>query len=83
LAGPYRWFEGLYCLELPSQQSVSLVELLDPKEEGAIIPGNVGNFFFQSTRHNIPEDSVLQLHCSENDKSRTIENFLTLQEETN
>jgi hypothetical protein len=59
LANTSRWFEGLYCLELPSLQSISLVQLLDPEEEGATIPGNVGNFFFQSTRHNIPEDSVL------------------------
>jgi len=53
------------------------VQLLDPEGEGATIPGNVGNF------PDIPEDSILQLHCSENHKSRTIEKFLTLQEDTN
>ena len=60
-------------LELPSQQSVSLVQLLDPEGEGATIAGNVGSF------PGIPEDLVLQLHCSEKHKSRTIEKFLNLQ----
>jgi len=44
-------------LELPSQQSVSLVQLLDPEGEGTTISGNVGNF------PGIPNDLILQLHC--------------------
>jgi hypothetical protein len=62
------------------KQSVSLVKLLDLAEM-VLWSLETSVMFYQSTRHNIQEDSILQLHCTENRKSRIVENILRLQEE--